>query len=106
MEPKIEVPYMAGNSITRRIREFPPVITDEQFEDFQKLIVKMFEQLQNKYAGRRANDVVDMELNMIYPWAHFTHYKGCLLIDWDRDYLDQRNLCVDAYGKVQRKISE
>lgn len=100
-EPSIN--YLPGDSITRRIREFPPVTTDEQFENFQKLMAKMFDQIQNKYIGRREIDIVDAELNMIYPWAYFTHYKGHLLIDWNRDYLDQRNLCVDAYGKVQRK---
>ena len=38
MEPKIEVPYMAGNSITRRIKEFPPVTSDEEFQMVENLI--------------------------------------------------------------------
>ena len=106
MEPKIEVPYMAGNSITRRIREFPPVTSDEEFQDFQKLVAKMFNQIRTDYIGKRKDDIAAIELTNRYPWAKFRYYNNYLLIDWDRDYLDERGLCVDGYGKVQRKILE
>lgn len=106
MEPKIEVPYMAGTSITRRIKEFPPVTSDEEFQDFQKLVAKMFYQIRTDYVGKQAKDIVAIELTNRYPWAEFRYYKDYLLIDWRRDYLDERGLCVDGYGKIQRKISE
>lgn len=102
-EPSIS--YLPGNSITRRIKEFPPITTDEEFQDFQKLVAKMFNQIRTDYIGRRAKDIVVIELTDRYPWAKFRYYNDFLLIDWDRDYLDERGLCVDGYGKIQRKYT-
>lgn len=102
-EPSIS--YLPGNSITRRIKEFPPITTDEEFQDFQKLVAKMFNQIRTDYIGRRAKDIVAIELTNRYPWAKFRYYNDFLLIDWDRDYLDERGLCVDGYGKIQRKYT-
>lgn len=100
-EPSIS--YLPGNSITRRIKEFPPITTDEEFQEFQKLVAKMLNQIRTDYIGRQAKDIIAIELTNRYPWAKFRYYNDFLLIDWDRDYLDERGLCVDGYGKIQRK---
>lgn len=100
-EPSIS--YLSGDSITRRIKEFPPVTNDEEFKDFQKLVAKMFNQIRTNYIGKQKTDIVAIELTNRYPWANFHYYNDYLLIDWNRDYLDRRGLCVDGYGKIQRK---
>lgn len=101
------VGYLQGNKITRRILEFPPVETDEDLENFQKLIGKMWVTMQpylrNKI-GKKIDDQLLYEFELMFPFAYFYNYgNGCIGINFKQDYLDERNLCIDGYGKIQRK---
>ena len=104
----MSVSYLKGNSIARRILEFPPVETDEDLENFQKLIGKMWIELEPYFRGRIGTKLDESLLNdfeAMFPFAYFYAYDNThLAIKFKRDYLDERNMSMDAYGHVCRKV--
>lgn len=110
MRGNMTIRYLEGNKITRRIMEFPPVESDEDLENFQKLIGKMWIELEPYFRGKISQPLTQeilTEFETLYPFAHFYQYdNNHIALVFDRDYLDKRNMCVDGYGKIKRKMSE
>ncbi len=104
----MSVSYLKGNSIARRILEFPPVETDEDLEDFKKLIGKMYIELEPYLRGRIGTKLDESLLNdfeVMFPFATFHTYGPHLAVNFKREYLDERNMSIDGYGKICKKYN-
>lgn len=104
-----EIKYLEGRSIARRIKEFPPVKDDEDLQNFQKLIGKMWIELHpylRQQVGQKFDDAFLQDLEDKFPFAYFYRYGNHLGINFKEDYLNERNLCIDGYGKFQIKTTE
>lgn len=102
-----EIKYLANRSIRRRILEFPPVKTDEDLQNFYKLIGRMYIELEPYLRGKigqQLDQTLLMEFETAFPFAYFEKYGSHLLVNFKRDYLDERNMCIGLNGKIERKM--
>ncbi len=110
MRGNMTINYLEGNKIARRIMEFPPVESDEDLENFQKLIGKMWIELEPYFRGKVGQPLTQellIEFETLYPFAYFFQYDSNHIgIRFNQEYLDERNMCVDAYGRIERKMPE
>lgn len=101
-----EIKYLDSETITRRILEFPPVKNDEDLENFQKLVGKMWIAIQpllRDSIGKQLDKNLLIELENLYPFVSFYEYGGHIGINFKQDYLEEHNLCLNAFGGVERK---
>ena len=105
----MKIKYLEGNKIARRIAEFPPVQSDEDLLNFQKLVGKMWIELEPYFRGKVGQPLTQellTEFETLYPFAYFFQYDSNYIgIRFNQEYLDERNMCVDAYGRIKRKMS-
>lgn len=102
-----EIKYLANRSIRRRILEFPPVENDEDLKNFHKLIGKMYVELEPYLRGKigqQLDQKLLMEFEDAFPFAYFEKYGSYLVVNFKRDYLDERNMCVGLNGRIERKM--